>query len=213
MIDTGRTVAFDAEHRLDVLARLIRSAARFSHALSIWIGRDLTRRPRSPDAEHAVSAREARLLDVPVSTRVTRRDGFLLAGPDVCVARITALVDIAHLDVDAQQPAAMHEGTPLGLTLTGVTRSTHLVQPSTGSARRSTALEIQAVLVCTGRPVVLVEESVTRQAISSPSHERVSALQRLVDAHTLATARPLPRPPYAPQTTLAVPLNRTMGEQ
>jgi hypothetical protein len=147
------------------LARLVRCAPRFADALSWWAGFPLRRQPRVPDEVWWLTAREARLLDLPPATPVTRRDGYLVSaiGPEGFRAgAVLALVHEPGLGLTLHERALMQDGTlPLSHIVRGCQRATHYAYRTEGTAdAERPALQSRATLLLGGQPVALVWETV-----------------------------------------------------
>jgi hypothetical protein len=173
MIHTEREPGLDGElrHRVDTLARLVRSAPRFTDALRWWGGFDLRREPREPDSAHVLDERDALLLDLPPGTDVTRREGYLVSaggGTVIRVAEVSALIHTAGMNLDLDQKAALREGTtPLGQVLHGAQRATHYaVRVGGPPVDDHAALRSRATLLRAGRPIALVRETVLWKLIT-----------------------------------------------
>jgi hypothetical protein len=176
----GQSVG-DAElsRRADMLARFVRSATRFGDALRWWAGFDLVREPRIPDENDIVDNDTALLLDLSPGTPVTRRDGYLVAAitGDTCrMAAAVALVYEPALALDKDQRAAMRGGTvPLSQILRGMQRATHYAYRLAGDPLDDhPVLHSRSTLLCAGRPVALLRETVywrliTHRAPGQPS--------------------------------------------
>ena len=167
MIHTEPRPVREAEliHRADTLARFIRSAPRFTDALRWWCGFDLRREPRVPDEETNLDSRTALLLDLPPGTPVVRRDGYLvaaIAADDFRVAQAVSLLHTPALALDTEQRDALRTGTvPLSQILRGTQRATHYTYRLAGDPHDDQpALRSRATLLCAGRPVALVWETV-----------------------------------------------------
>lgn len=151
--------------RADMLARLVRCAPRFGDALRWWAGFDLARQPRVPDEDYILDNQAALLLDLPPGTSVTRRDGYLVAalpGEGFRVAAAVTLVHVPALGLDLARRDALRAGTvPLSQLLGGVHRATHYAYRLGGDPLDDQpALHSRSTLLCAGRPVAVVCETV-----------------------------------------------------
>ena len=179
MIGTTSRSVQDAElaHRADMLARFVRCAPRFTDALRWWAGFDLTREPRVADEDYTLDNEAALLLDLPPGTPVTRRDGYLVATPPgehFRVAAAVALVHVLALALDLAQRDALRAGTvPLSQLLRGAHRATHYAYQLSGDPLNDQpALQARSTLLCAGRPVALVYETVYWRLLThrAPGH-------------------------------------------
>jgi hypothetical protein len=163
--------------RADMLARFVRCAPRFSDALRWWAGFELARQPRVPDEDYTLDNQAALLLDLPPGTPVTRRDGYLVAalpGEGFRVGAAVTLVHIPALALDTEQRDALRTGTvPLSQLLRGVHRATHYAYRLGGDPHDDQpALQSRSTLLCAGRPVALVCETVYWRLLThrAPGH-------------------------------------------
>lgn len=199
MIRTAEQFGAEGElaHRADMLARFVRSAPRFSDALRWWAGFDLRRQPRVPDERYATDRQAALLLDLAPGTLVTRRDGYLISAissdDPFRLARAVALVHEPALALDSDQRAALRAGAvPLSQILRAAQRATHYALRVAGEPLDDEpALRSRATLLCAGRPVALVRETVYWRLLTHRAPGQPSRYLRPTSPHARAGWDPL----------------------
>lgn len=173
--------------RVARLARLVRCAPRFADAVSWWAGFPVRREPRVPDQVQVLRGRDARLLDLPLGTPVTRRDGYLVSaiGPgDFRAGAVVALVHEPGLGLDLRGQALLRAGTlPLSHIMLECQRATHYAYRTAGAAAdERPALRSRATLLLGGQPVALVWETVYWRLIRHRTPSRLPGPVRIASS-------------------------------
>ncbi|MFI6029430.1 hypothetical protein [Amycolatopsis magusensis] len=165
--ETPSRLYLDLERRAAMLARLIRGTPGFLDALRLWLGFELLRLSRAPDAEHVLDGCDPLLLDLAPGSRVLRREDVLVAAPGgPCFAEIAALIHTASLR-PTEKAALRDASVPVSTILRDTQRSTHYVCHTPGLPEDTQpALRSRATLLRAGRPVALLWETVWWRTVS-----------------------------------------------
>lgn len=159
--------------RREQLARLVRLDAPFSQVVSCWAGFGVHGEQTVPTSVVDLTDEDARLLDVPVGTSVTRRDIRLvpvLTGPVFLAAAITELVHERRLSLDLASRRAVRSGdAPLDSLVNDLRRVVCYVLRPHGDTEDNAegepqpehpALMAKTILARAGTPVAVAVETV-----------------------------------------------------
>lgn len=159
--------------RREQLARLVRLDTPFSEVVSSWAGFGVHGEQTVPTSFAELRDEDARLLDLPVGTSVTRRDIHLasvLTGPMFLAAAITELVYEPRLSLDLAGRSAMRNGdAPLDILVHHLRRVVCYVLRPHHDTEGDTAgdpppdhpaLQTKTILAHAGTPVAVAIETV-----------------------------------------------------
>lgn len=181
----------ELRHRLEQLARLVRVTPAFTDAMRWWSGFPLRGRRAGACTTTILDEPDAQLLDLPVGTRVIRRDIELVSAlvRPMPVATISELLYEPVLGLDLTTRHAIHDSAdPIDTILTGFHRAVCVVlRPNPAPQPDTVALQAHTVLSGAGRPAVLTTECVYWQLIT---HRQPTTIP-----HYLATRPALIRAP------------------
>jgi hypothetical protein len=163
----------EALGRREQLARLVRLDTPFSQVVSSWAGFGVHGEQTAPTSFVDVTDEDARLLDLPVGTSVTRRDIHLvsvLTGPVFLAAAITELVYEPRLGLDLAGRRAVRSGPDpldslvnhLRRVVCYILRPHHAPEGDTAGDPQPDhpALKTKAILAQAGTPVAVAVETV-----------------------------------------------------
>lgn len=190
MLHTQTAPGLDADlaERVDMMARLVRCAGRFTDALTWWAGVEPDREERTPDAVQKLGEDDALLMDLQPGTEVLSRDGYLvihLGGTRFRAAVIKSLIYLPGLTAE-QRALLGSQALSAGTVLRHALRSTHFVyRVGEDPADGLPALRSQATLLIGGRPVLLARETVHWDLIT---HRAPSRLPHYVQSLSRADA-------------------------
>jgi hypothetical protein len=172
--------------RREQLARLVRLDTPFSQVMSSWAGFGVHGEQTTPTSIVNLTDEDARLLDLPVGTAVTRRDIHLvsvLTGPVFLAAAITELVYEPRLGLDLAGRRAVHSGPdPLDILVNHLRRAVCYVLRPHHDTESDTAgdpqpdhpaLQTKTILAHAGTPVAV--ETVYWRLLT---HRQPSAMPR-----------------------------------
>lgn len=171
----SRHSATDLEHRVDLLATLVRRAPRLIVALRWWLGFEVEWTEREPDTAHHLTEQEALQLDLPVGTEVLRRRGYLVSGIGDASWRLAVTDSLVYLPgLTTRQRHELGSGTSLGRVLGDADRVTHWVarldtrhDADGATGEDPPVLLAHAAMLRNDYPVALVDEQIFR---SVPEH-------------------------------------------
>jgi hypothetical protein len=159
--------------RREQLARLVRLDTPFSQVVSCWAGFGVHGEQTAPTSFVDLTDEDARLLDLPVGTSVTRREMRLvsvLSGPVFLAAAITELVHEPRLGLDLAGRRAVRSGdAPLDSLVNDLRRVVCYVLRPHGDAEDNAggepqldhpALQTKTILARAGTPVAVAVETV-----------------------------------------------------